>query len=353
VLPGDGIGEEVVREGLRTMELAARMHGFRIETETFPYGADHYLATGETLPDSFLEGIEDRFEAILVGAIGDPRIETGFLEREIIAGIRFKLDLFINLRPVKLYAEHLCPLKGKKPEDIDFIVVRENTEDAYTGLGGIHRKGFPNEVAVAEMVWTRYGVERTIRYAFELCRKRNKRKKLTLVDKSNAIRAQDLWTRIFEEIGQEYPDVERDHAYVDACCMWMVKNPDAFDTIVTTNIFGDIVTDLAAMLQGGLGVAAGANLHPGKISMFEPIHGSAPKYRGQNRANPLATMGSCALLLDAIGEPAAGASIEGAIESLLRSKRIPSLSASDGPGTKETGDLVLAEMESRGPQPVS
>ena len=216
----------------------------------------------------------------------------------------------MNLRPIRLYSEALCPLKGKKPADVDMIVVRENTEDAYAGLGGIHRKGTPHEVAIAETIYTRNGVERVIRYAFQLAARRNKggAPKVTLVDKANAIRAQDIWTRVFAEVAKEYPRVATDHAYIDAACMWMVKNPEWFDVVVTPNLFGDILTDLGAMVQGGMGIAASGNIHPGRISMFEPIHGSAPKYRGQNTANPLATIEAVRMLLDHVGEAARGAS---------------------------------------------
>jgi 3-isopropylmalate dehydrogenase len=347
-IPGDGIGEEVVREGLRALDTAGELFGFRAETETFPFGADHYLATGETLPKSFLDGIEKRFDQILLGAIGDPRVETGLLERAIVGGIRWELDLYVNLRPVRLYAEHLCPLKGKRPEDVDLVVVRENTEDAYRGPVEFKEKGTPNEVATSVMLYTRKGVERCVRYAYALCRERGRRKRLTLVDKANAVRAHDLWTRVFAEVGREYPDVEQDHAYVDAACMWLVKNPEHFDVVVTTNMFGDILTDLAAMIQGGLGIAAGANLHPGRVSMFEPIHGSAPKYRGRNKANPLATICTVALMLEALGEKPAAAAIEATVSELLRSKRIPTLSAAEGLGTREIGALVCETLARRG-----
>jgi len=341
VLPGDGIGEEVVREGLRVLDAVAEMEGFRVERTVYPHGADHYLATGETMPPSVFEEMAGK-EAILLGAIGDPRVETGFLERAIIWGVRQTFDLYVNLRPVKLYAEALCPLKDKSPEDVDLVVVRENTEDAYAGLGGIHRIGTPHEVAVAEMIYTRDGVERVVRYAFEYAVKRNKNgaPKVTLVDKANAIRAQDIWTRVFAEVAAEYPNVETDHAYIDAACMWMVKNPEWFDVVVTPNLFGDILTDLGAMVQGGMGIAASGNIHPGRVSMFEPIHGSAPKYRGQNKANPIATIEATRMLLDHIGEPAAAARVGAAVQGALTGGRIKSLSAG-AHSTTEFGDIVL------------
>ena len=344
VIPGDGIGPEVVGEGLRVLARVASLEGFTARTTAYPFGAEHYLKTQEVFPDSAFEEVGGH-DAILLGAIGDPRIQVGFLEYGIIARMRFGLDLYVNLRPVKLYAEHLCPLKDRKPEDVDFIVVRENTEDAYAGMFGYFKKGTPDEIATQEMLFTRKGTERVIRYAFELARKRNKAKKLTLVDKANAVRAMDLWTRTFEEVGAEYPDVARDHAYIDAATMWCVKNPEWFDTVVTSNMFGDILTDLAAMIQGGLGIAASGNLHPGRVSLFEPIHGSAPKYAGKNVASPIATVMAVQMMLDYLGESRAAQRVEDAVARLLRSKRIPSLGSDSGLSTSQVGDLVLAELE--------
>lgn len=342
VVPGDGIGEEIVREGIKILDVAAERYGFKVKYTHYPHGADHYLATGDLFPDEVLHECADH-DTILLGAIGDPRIEVGLLERAIIGGIRWKLDLYINLRPIKLYAEHLCPLKDTKPEDLDILVIRENTESIYVGLGGNFKQGTPDEVAIAEMIMTRKGVERAVRYAYHAAMKRD-RKKLTLVDKANAIRPQAIWTRTFEEVGREFPDVEQDHAYIDAACMWLVKNPEAFDVIVVDNIFGDILTDLGAMLQGGLGIAASGNIHPGGVSMFEPIHGSAPKYRGKNVANPLATIAAVQMMLAHLGETEAAATIEESISELLASKRIPDLSARSGLKTDEIGDLVVEKM---------
>jgi 3-isopropylmalate dehydrogenase len=344
VIPGDGIGPEVVREGLRVLERVASIEGFRVRPTSYPFGAEHYLKTQEVFPDTAFSEVRAQ-RAILLGAIGDPRIEVGLLEFGIIAKLRFELDLFVNLRPVKLYAEHLCPLKDKKPEDVDFIVVRENTEDAYAGMRGFFKKGTPDEVASQEIIFTRKGVERVIRYAFELARRRSRGKKLTLVDKANAVRAMDLWTRTFEEVGREYPDIARDHAYIDAACMWCVKNPEWFDTVVTSNMFGDILTDLAAMIQGGLGIAASGNIHPGRVSLFEPIHGSAPKYAGKNVANPLATVMAVSMMLDYLGETRAAARIEETVAELLRTQRIPSLASDSGLSTTQIGNLVLESLE--------
>jgi 3-isopropylmalate dehydrogenase len=344
VLAGDGIGEEVVHEGLRVLDAVAAMEGFEVAKTTYPYGADHYLETGVDMPADAFEEIATK-EALLLGAIGDPRVETGFLERKIIWGVRQTFDLFVNLRPIKLYSEDLCPLKNKKPEDVDLIVVRENTEDAYAGLGGIHRIGTPHEVAVAEMIYTRNGVERVVRYAFDLARKRGKNgaPQVTLVDKANAIRAQDIWTRCFAEVAEEYPDVKTDHAYIDAACMWMVKNPEWFDVAVTTNLFGDIITDVGAMIQGGLGVAASGNIHPGRVSLFEPIHGSAPKYRGQNVANPVAAIMAVSMMLEHLGHPEASERIESSVARLLQEDAIRSLSAGVQ-STSAIGDLVAAAV---------
>ena len=343
VLPGDGIGEEVVREALRVLEAVASVTGLRFKLETYPFGADHFLKTGEGFPDSALREMRDH-SAILLGAIGDPRVETGLLERAIIAGIRFGLDLYVNLRPVKLYAEHLCPLKGVTKDQLDLVFVRENTEGAYVGVGGIMKKGSPNEVAVCNMVWTRAGTERVIRYAFDLARRRGKEKRVTLVDKANAIRPMDLWTRVFGEVAKDYPEIATDHAYIDAACMWMVKNPDWFDVVVTDNLFGDIITDLGAMLQGGLGIAASGNIHPGKVSMFEPIHGSAPKYKGKNVACPVASVMAVQMMLDYLGDHEGATLVENAIANALRTRKIPSLQAGEVP-TDKAGEILVDEIK--------
>lgn len=344
VIGGDGVGPEVVREGLKVLDKTSKLLGFAYELQFFPWSSQHYLDTGELMPESALDEFR-KLDAIYLGAIGDPRVETGLVERSIIMGLRFGLDLYINLRPVALYAEHLCPLKDKQPEDIDFVVVRENTEDCYAGVGGIFKKGTPEEIAVGEMIFTRRGVERAVRYAFELARSRNKQKKVTLVDKANAIRVQDIWTRVFAEVSEEYPDIQTDHAYVDAACMWMVKNPEWFDVIVTPNLFGDIITDLGAIIQGGLGIAASGNIHPGKVSMFEPIHGSAPKYAGKNVANPMAAIAAVGMMLDFLGEKKAAAAIEQANRNLLTGGKITNVSANSGLSTTEVGDMIANEVE--------
>ncbi|MCE7871491.1 3-isopropylmalate dehydrogenase [bacterium CPR1] len=342
VIAGDGIGPEVVEQGLRVLESASCQFGFEVSLHRYPFGADHYLATGELLPDQNLQEIRN-LDAVYLGAIGDPRVERGVLERGIIGRLRWDLDMYVNLRPIRLYSELVCPLKNKQPRDVDLVVVRENTEDAYIGMGGFFKKGTPDEVATCECIYTRRGTERVIRYAFELARTRP-RKHLTLVDKANAVAAHDLWRRTFEEVARDFPDVTTATAYVDACAMWMIKNPEWLDVVVTTNMFGDILTDLGAMIQGGLGLAASANLHPGQVSLFEPIHGSAPRYAGQGKANPLAAIQAVSMMLDYLGEKKAAQSIEGAVEKLFAEGLLTDLSTSSGRSTGEYGDLVLGKL---------
>jgi len=349
ILGGDGIGPEVMREGLKVLEAVSAVEGFEYDLIEYPYDSEHYIRTKELVPDSVIDEWRT-LDAFLLGAIGHPDVEPGLVERSVILGLRFGLDLYINLRPIKLYAEHLCPLKGKGPEDIDFTVVRENTEGMYSQIGGHLKKGTPDEVALVNGVYTWKGCERASRYAFEIARKKGEERGgdhkplVTLVDKANAIRPQDIWTRAFASVAGDFPDVATDHAYVDACCMWMIKNPEWFDVIVTTNLFGDIVTDLAAMLQGGMGIAASGNIHPGKTSMFEPIHGSAPKYAGKNVACPLGMVASIQMMLDFLGETAAAARVEDAMAGLLRSGAIPSADARSGIGTSQMGDMVVEQL---------
>ena len=349
ILGGDGIGPEVMREGLKVLEAVAAVEGFRYELIEYPYDSEHYLKTKELVPDSVIDEWRT-LDAFLLGAIGHPDVEPGLVERAVILGLRFGLDLYINLRPIKLYAEHLCPLKDKGPKDIDFTVIRENTEGIYSQIGGHLKKGTPDEVALVNGVYTWKGCERASRYAFEIAQKRAEERgadhkpQVTLVDKANAIRPQDIWTRAFASVAKDFPDIATDHAYVDACCMWMIKNPEWFDVIVTTNLFGDIVTDLAAMLQGGMGIAASGNIHPGKTSMFEPIHGSAPKHAGKNVACPLGMVASVQMMLDFLGETPAAARVEDAMAGLLRSGEIPSADARSGIGTSEMGDMVVERV---------
>jgi len=345
VMPGDGTGPEVVREALKALEAVSHREGFKIEQVHFDLGGDRYLRTGEILPASALEELKG-FDAILLGAIGHPEVKPGILEKGLLLELRFQLDQYINLRPVILYPGVETPLKDKGPEDIDFVVVRENTEGLYSGSGGILRKGTPFEVAVQESVNTRMGVERCIRFAFDFCRRRNRDKKLTLCGKTNVLTfAFDLWERAFYEVGGEYPDIKTDYAHVDATCMWMVKNPEWFDVIVTDNMFGDIITDLGAMIQGGMGIAAGGNINPGGVSMFEPIGGSAPKYTGRNVINPLAAIAAAQMMLDHLGEESASRRIEDAIRKIVATD-IKSLSAGQmGHTTSEVGDLVARYIQ--------
>ena len=344
VIAGDGIGPEVTAEELKVLDAAADVYGFKLNYHHYPFGSENYFKTGEIFPDKAFEEVKG-LDAILLGAIGDPRAPVGLIEYGIIAKMRFELDLYVNLRPIKVFDERLCPLKGKKAEDIDMVFIRENTEGAYVGAHGFTHKGQPNEVATQVLVYTRAGVERAIRYAFELARARNQKKKVTLIDKANAMRAHDLWTRTFAEVAREYPDITTDHAYVDAACMWMIKNPEWFDVAVTTNMFGDILTDLGAVLQGGLGIAASANIHPGKKALFEPIHGSAPKYAGQNTASPVAAIMAGSMLLDYLGLKDAAQAVEGAVVGLLRAGRIKGVSSGLHKCT-EVGDMVAAELKS-------
>jgi 3-isopropylmalate dehydrogenase len=340
VIPGDGTGPEVIREGLKVLKAVAKKHNFQYEIKEFDFSGQRYLETGKLVSDEDLEELKT-FDAIYLGAVGDPRVKPGILEHGVLLKIRFGLDQYINLRPVILYPNVWTPIKDKGPEEIDFVVVRENTEGLYSGSGGFLRKGTPAEVAIQVSINTRRGVERCIRYAFEYCRKRNRKKKLTLVGKTNVLTyAFDLWERVFHEIGEkEYPDIARDYAHVDATCMWFVKNPEWFDVIVTDNMFGDIITDLGAMIQGGMGVAAGGNINPEGVSMFEPIGGSAPKYTGQNVINPLAAIGALKMLLDEIGETAAAADVEKGIKYACT--QMKSMSAGKmGMSTTEVGDMV-------------
>jgi len=345
VIPGDGTGPEVVAEGIKVLEVVAEREGFNLEFVRYDFGGDRYLRTGETLPPSALQELRS-MDAIYLGAIGHPGVKPGILEKEILLTIRFELDQYINLRPVRLYPGVETPLKNKGPEHIDFVVVRENTEGLYTGSGGILKKGKPDEIAIQESINTRKGVERCLRYAFRFCRKRNKDKKLTLCGKTNVLTyAFDLWERAFQEIALEFQDIATDYAHVDAICMWMVKNPEWFDVIVTDNMFGDIITDLGAIIQGGMGVAAGGNINPEGVSMFEPIGGSAPKYAGKNVINPVASICAAQMMLQELGAEKAGERIERAVMKVL-AHHLKGLSAGQmGYTTSEVGDLVVKYLK--------
>jgi len=347
VIGGDGTGPEVAREGLKVLEAVSKLENFRYSLDHLNYGGEHYLKTGEILPPGAVEKLRG-YDAIFLGAIGHPDVKPGILEKGLLLELRFQLDQYINLRPVKLFPGVETPLKDKGPADIDFVVVRENTEDLYCGVGGFLKKGTPDEVATQSAVYTRKGCERCIRWAFEFTRKRNNPKKmLTLVAKTNVLTyGHDLWWRTFQEVAKEYPDIKPDYNHVDACCMWMVKNPEYYDVIVTTNMFGDIITDLAGILQGGMGVAAGGNINPdpGGVSMFEPMGGSAPKYTGQNVINPIAAINAMSMLLDQIGETKAAARVMQAIQHVTGQKMKSQAAGKMGYTTTEVGDLVCAAL---------
>ena len=345
VLGGDGIGPEVTVEAMKVVRAAAKRFDLDLELVDLPWNADHYLSTGETLPEGALDDLRDNFAAIFIGAYGDPRVPDMRHAADILLGIRFGLDLFVNFRPIKLYDERLCPLKGKGPEDVDMVVFRENTEGAYVGIGGAFKKGTADEIAVQEEMHTRKGVERIIRAAFEYA-VRTGRRKVTMCDKSNVMRfGHDLWQRCFAEVAEEFPDIETDHYFVDALAMQLIRKPELFDVVVTNNMFGDILTDLGAALQGGLGVAASANLYPGRTSMFEPVHGSAPKYAGKGTANPIGAVLSAGLMLDSMGHQAAAAAVEAAVaKALARGETTRDLGGSLG--TSEVGNRLAAAIVS-------
>jgi 3-isopropylmalate dehydrogenase len=358
VIGGDGTGPEVVAEGLKVLTAVSKKVGFTYQLTDFNVSGNRYLKNGGDPTKPSMEVISSAeiaqlktFDAIYLGAVGHPDIAPGILEKGLLLRLRFEMDQYINLRPVKLYPNVDCPLKGKGPDDIDFIVVRENTEGIYTGMGGVQYQGTAQEVSTQVNCTTRFGAERAIRYAFEVCRRRNRRKQLTLVHKTNVLTfAGGTWFRAFQEVAKEYPDIKTDYNHVDACCMWFVKNPEFYDVIVTDNIFGDIITDLAAMIQGGLGVAAGGNINPGGASMYEPMGGSAPKYTGKNVINPIAAIGAMGMLLRETGvqknDPKlvdAGNRVEAAI--IATTPKLPSMSAGKmGMGTREVGDLIAATV---------
>ncbi|HTD52282.1 MAG TPA: 3-isopropylmalate dehydrogenase [Thermoanaerobaculia bacterium] len=344
VVPGDGIGVDVTREAVKVLERTASRAGFPVETAAFPWSADHYLKTGETLPTGAFEDFASNYDAIFMGAFGDPRVPDMKHAADILLGARFRLDLYVNFRPVRCLDDRLCPLKGFSGEDIDFVVFRENTEGSYVGAGGFLKKGTADEVAVQEDLSTRRGVERIIRYAFEWAVAHGRRR-VVMSDKSNAMRfVGDLWQRTFAEVARQYPGIESSHLYVDALCLQIIRDPRQFDVIVTNNMFGDIVTDLAAALQGGLGMAASGNIHPGRVSMFEPVHGSAPKYAGTGKANPFGAILTMALLLGHLGREREAAAIERAVQACVRERK----ATRDVGGeltTSAAGDAVVERLE--------
>ena len=345
-IPGDGTGPEVVREGIKVLNAAASKGGVKLEFTEFDFGGTRYLKTGEILPDSAVEEFK-KFDAMFLGAIGHPEVKPGILEQGILLKIRFALDQYINLRPVKLYPNVETPLRDKGPEHIDFVVIRENTGGIYTGHGGVTRAGTTDEIATQLMVYDRRTVDRCLKYAFELKKKRNAKDKkyaakpITLIHKRNVLtHCGDLWYRAFEEMGQkQYPDLKRDYNHVDAANMWFVKNPEWFDVAVTENLFGDIITDLGAMIQGGLGVASGGNINPDGVSMSEPMGGSAPKYARMNVINPMAAIGAAMMMLDFLGEAKAAQAIEAAMIASM--KKMKSQAAGQmGYSTTDVGDMV-------------
>lgn len=343
IIPGDGIGIDVTKEAVKVFEVFRKEKGLPVELTHFDYGADKYLATGISMPDEQIEEFREKYHAIYIGALGDPRIPDMAHARDILLGTRFKLDLFVNYRPVRLIDPKLCPLKDRTPEDINFVVFRENTEGMYAGVGGHLKKITTDEVAIQTSVNTYKGVERIVRYAFEYAREHGLNK-VTMSDKSNALRFEgDLWQRVFEEVGAEYPNIEKQHLFIDALVMQLVKRPEQFQVIVTSNMFGDIVTDLGGQLQGGLGIAASGNIHPGKVSMFEPVHGSAPKYTGQNIANPIAAILSAQLLLEYLGFNREGKLIEDAVVTAIRADKT-TRDLGGKLGTKEVGDFICEEI---------
>jgi 3-isopropylmalate dehydrogenase len=348
VIPGDGIGRDVIPQALKVIQAS----GADVELSEFDWGADRYLRDGMTVPLDGFAMLGRDYDAILAGAFGDPRVATNIHAKEILLGMRFKMDLYANVRPVQLLDARLCPLKGVEPKDVDFVVIRENTEGVYTDAGGVFKQGTPDEIAIQEDINTRKGVERIIRYAFEYCERHTKldgspRQRVLMCDKSNAMtHAGGLWQRVFKEVSGEHPQIATQHMYVDALCMQMVRDPRAFDVIVTNNMFGDIITDLAAGLQGGLGMAASGNIHPGKTSMFEPVHGSAPPIAGKNVANPLGAILTAAMMLGHLGLTIEAAKIEGAVlEAVRRKKTTQDIGGTLG--TRETGEWV-AEKVSHG-----
>ena len=368
LIPGDGIGPEIIKEGKKVIDAASYRYGIKINWTKYPFGAEHYLKTGELLPDAALKEME-AMDAVYLGAVGDPRVKPGILEKEILLKARFYFDQYINLRPIKLYKGVSCPLKDKKPEDINFYVVRENTEDFYIGVGGRFKKkenkdklevlrklyranievGFylekEEELAYQIGLISRPGAQRVIKYAFELAKKKGMNR-VTSVDKANVLtNIYGLWRDVFKEISTQYPDIETEFSFVDAITMWFVRKPEWFKVVVTPNMFGDIITDLGAMIQGGLGIAAGGNINPEGVSMFEPIHGSAPKYKGKSIANPIATILAGAMMLDCLGEVKAAKAIEDEVERVLSEGKVRSHDLGGDSSTEQVGDEVVKKIK--------
>jgi 3-isopropylmalate dehydrogenase len=345
VIPGDGIGPEVIAEAVSTLRAAQDCYGFDMSLSTFDWGAEKYLSTGETLPEGALEMLSAEYDAILAGAFGDPRVPDNKHAKDILLGMRSGLDLYINLRPIKLIDERLCPLKGRTASDVDFVVFRENTEGMYVFVGGNFKKDSADEIAVQEEINTRKGVERIITAAFEYAREHG-RKRVTMSDKSNVLTyGHDLWQRTFKEVASGYPGIEANHLYVDVLTMWMALDPGRFDVIVTNNLFGDIITDLGAALQGGLGMAASGNINPGRVSLFEPVHGSAPAFAGKNISNPIAAILTASMMLDYLGFREASAGIDRAVEETVRAGETTA-DIGGNLSTTQAGDAIRKRIES-------
>jgi 3-isopropylmalate dehydrogenase len=343
VVAGDGIGKEVTAEALKVVRKAGEVYGRSFEIEELPWGADYFLETGITMPPNGYAMLRDDFDAIFIGALGDPRVADNRHARDILLGTRFELDLYVNYRPVKLLDARLCPLKNREPKDIDFAVFRENTEGLYVSVGGRFKAGTEDEVAIQEELNTFKGVNRIIRYAFDYAKTRG-RSKVCMADKSNAMQqGHALWQRVFKEVAAEYPGIQATHYYIDALAMYMVLDPGQFEVIVTNNLFGDIVTDLGATFQGGLGMAASGNIHPGRTSMFEPVHGSAPKFAGKNIANPIGAISSAALMLETLGLTKEAAAIDAAVLQAVRDNQVTS-DIGGKLGTREAGDYIAAAL---------
>jgi 3-isopropylmalate dehydrogenase len=345
IIPGDGIGKEVTAEAVKVLDAVADRFGRRLNLQHLPWSADHYLDTGVTIPANGYDTLRG-FDAIFIGALGDPRVPDNRHARDILLGTRFELDLYVNHRPVKLLDERLCPLKGRQPQDVDFTVFRENTEGVYVGIGGRFKAGTDDEIAVQEEVNTWKGVNRIVRYAFEFAKARGLTK-VCMADKSNAMpQGHALWQRVFREVASQYPQIEPTHYYIDALAMYLVVDPAQFQVIVTNNLFGDIVTDLAAAFQGGLGMAASGNIHPGRTSMFEPVHGSAPKFAGKNVANPIGAISSAALMLETLGMKDEAAAIEAAVLAAVRENQVTQ-DIGGRLGTREAGDGIVRSIRAR------
>jgi 3-isopropylmalate dehydrogenase len=344
VVPGDGIGVDVTAEAVKVLEAVAGASGASLKMTAYDWGADRYLKTGVTLPQDALQELKDGYDAILLGAMGDPRVPDNKHAADILLGLRFRLDLYVNYRPVRLFHEKLCPLKGRRPEDVDFVVFRENTEGLYVMMGGNFKKDTADEVATEVDVNTRKGVERIIRHAFAFAQATG-RKRVTMADKSNVlIHAHDLWQRVFKAVAAEYPGIESNHLYVDNMTLQMIRNPAQFQVIVTTNMFGDIVTDLGAALQGGLGMAASGNIHPGRLSLFEPVHGSSPRHAGKNDANPMGAILTAGLMLEHLGWSEEARRIEAAVRWAVDTD-CTTRDIGGRTGTREVGDAITARLK--------